>query len=98
MSTVEEDGGNEMKRSGKVTLMRLSLLVIAFFLTTGPAWTCPVCYGSTDASTIAGVNLAILALLGVTGSVLAGFGSFFLHIRKRSRMALNGSNDVPKKD
>jgi maltodextrin utilization protein YvdJ len=57
-----------------------------------------VCYGSTDASTIAGVNLAILALLGVTGSVLAGFGSFFLRIRKRSRMALDVPDDVPKKD
>jgi hypothetical protein len=87
-----------MKRSGRVVLMKLSLLAFAFFLSAGPVWACPVCYGSTDASTIAGVNLAILALLGVTGSVLAGFGSFFLHIRKRSKMALSGSNDVPKKD
>lgn len=85
-----------MKRPGRPIFTKLSLL--AFFLTTGSAWACPVCYGSTDASTIAGVNLAILALLGVTGSVLAGFGSFFLRIRKRSRMALDVPDDVPKKD
>jgi hypothetical protein len=97
-STVDKDGGNEMKRLEKLTLTRLPIILLAFFLMTGPAWACPVCYGSTDPSTIAGVNLAILALLGVTGSVLAGFGSFFLHIRKRSRMALRGSNDVPKRD
>ena len=87
-----------MKRSGKLLCTKHLLLVLAFILMAEPAWACPVCYGSTDALTIAGVNLAILALLGVTGSVLAGFASFFLYIRKRSKMALNGSADKSSKD
>jgi hypothetical protein len=87
-----------MRRAGRFARRRSPLLVLAFLLTIGSAQACPVCYGSTDASTIAGVNLAIFALLGVTGSVLAGFASFFLYIRKRSRMALGGSADVPNKD
>ena len=65
--------------------------MLASFFVMEPARACPVCYGVTDASTIAGVNLAIVALLGVTGSVLAGFASFFLFVRKRSRMVLDGS-------
>jgi hypothetical protein len=78
--------------------MRLLLLVFSSFFMTELAWACPVCYGASDSSTIAGVNFAILALLGVTGSVLAGFASFFLYIRKRSRMALNGSADLPSEN
>jgi hypothetical protein len=87
-----------MRRLRRAALTKLPLLVLAYFVTIVPAWGCPVCYGSTDASTIAGVNLAIVALLGVTGGVLAGFASFFLYIRKRSRMALGDSADVSNKD
>jgi hypothetical protein len=87
-----------MKRSGTFLWTRLLGFVLLSFLLTKPAWACPVCYGVSDASTIAGVNFAILALLGVTGSVLAGFASFFLYIRKRSRMVLNGSVHSPSKN
>lgn len=83
--------GTMMRRSRVFRRVKLLLLVFSSLLMTEPAWACPVCYGVTDASTIAGVNFAILALLGVTGSVLAGFASFFLYVRKRSRIMLNDS-------
>jgi hypothetical protein len=70
-------------------------LVFSFVFVTEVAGACPVCYGASDPSTTAGLNFAILALLGITGSVLAGFASFFLYLRKRSKMALSGSSDVP---
>jgi hypothetical protein len=81
-----------MKPSARSLWTKLLGIVVVSFFVMEPARACPVCYGVTDASTIAGVNFAILALLGVTGSVLAGFASFFLYIRKRSRMMLDGSH------
>jgi len=87
-----------MKRDRTLLWTRLLCAVAVSIFIAEPAWACPVCYGASDASTIAGVNFAILALLGVTGSVLAGFASFFLYIRKRSRMTLNGSVDLPSEN
>ena len=83
--------GLMMRQSRVRSRVKLLFLVCSFLVVTESAGACPVCYGVTDASTIAGVNFAILALLGVTGSVLAGFASFFLYIRKRSRMVLDGT-------
>ena len=47
---------------------------------------CPVCYGAQDTSTAQSVNAAILSLLGVTGSVLGGFVTMFIRLRRRARM------------
>lgn len=76
----------------------LPLALLALILIPERVMACPVCYGASDSNIIAGVNLAILALLGITGGVLAGFASFFLYIRTRARMALNGSVDIPGKN
>jgi heme/copper-type cytochrome/quinol oxidase subunit 2 len=56
---------------------------------------CPVCYGATDSPMADGVNAAILVLIGITGSVLSGFVAFFVYLRKRSRMTLNGRMNLP---
>ena len=46
---------------------------------------CPVCYGAADSPSTQGMTAAIFSLLGVTGGVLAGFGTMFLRFRRRSR-------------
>jgi hypothetical protein len=48
------------------------------------ALSCPSCYGDVNSSETQGVQWAIFALLGVTGSVLVGMSAFFLYLRKRA--------------
>jgi hypothetical protein len=47
---------------------------------------CPACFGAVEGPIADGVKLAILALLGVTGSVLSGFVAFFVYLARRARM------------
>jgi hypothetical protein len=56
---------------------------------------CPVCYGASDSSMFAGMNFAILTLLGVTGMIFAGVVSFYFYMRKRIKMTLGGSVEPP---
>ena len=49
---------------------------------------CGSCYGAADSSATNGMNFAILSMLGITGSVLAGMASFFLFLRKRAKVYL----------
>lgn len=46
---------------------------------------CPVCYGASDSTSNAGMNTAILVLLGITGFVLGGFVTFFAMVWRRSK-------------
>ena len=64
----------------------LCALLIAGILEPQRALACPVCYGSADSPMLDGMNAAILALLGITGTVLACIGSFFVMMRKRSKI------------
>ena len=80
----------------KLTLRLLGLsLFVALVISTMPdlAQACGSCYGAADSSATSGMNFAILSMLGITGSVLAGLASFFLFLRKRARVYLtsNGS-------
>ncbi len=45
---------------------------------------CATCFGKSDSRMAQGMNMGILALLAVIGSVLAGVVSFFVHVAKRS--------------
>ena len=67
-------------------------LLVIFF--TDAAFSCPVCYGETDAHTASAVNSAIISLLIVVGTVLSFFASMFLHWRKR--MKLSQAGDEPQ--
>jgi protein-S-isoprenylcysteine O-methyltransferase Ste14 len=66
----------------------LILLVLVVVLTAIPATApaCPTCFSAPDSPTGDGVRLAVLSLLAVTGTVLAGFATLFLYIRKRSKL------------
>lgn len=50
-----------------------------------PAAACAVCYGDPDSAMSAGLNNAVLFLLGVVVLVQAGFVTLFLSIRRRAR-------------
>ena len=46
---------------------------------------CPVCYGANDSPMNAGMNSAIIVLLGITGFVLGGFVTFFAMVWRRMK-------------
>lgn len=72
------------------------LVGLSFLLLTGgyTAFSCPVCFGALDDPATNGLNIAIFTLLGVTGTVLAGFVTFFLKIRKLSRASATEKVDA----
>jgi hypothetical protein len=61
--------------------------VSAVILTPAVALACPVCFGATDSPIAGAVNLAIFALLGVTGAVLSGFVAFFIYLARKAKQA-----------
>ena len=70
----------------------LTLLIVGIFLLIPEFLSaCPSCYGAADAPMTEGMNMAILSLMGVTGSVLVAFVSFFVYLRKRARQLVDGS-------
>ena len=74
--------------------LTMSVLTVLLISTVSDlAFACGSCYGAADSSATSGMNFAILSMLGVTGSVLAGMASFFLFLRKRAKVYLtsNGS-------
>jgi heme/copper-type cytochrome/quinol oxidase subunit 2 len=78
----------------------LSLSALLLLLRATAALACPSCYGAQDSPMTAGMNTAILVMLGIIGGVLASFVTFFLYLWRRNRRrpaALSGraygSND-----
>ena len=59
-------------------------LIISFIImTVQSADACPVCVGDKNSTMTAGMNSAILAMLGITGVVLALFIAFFVTMWRR---------------
>ncbi len=54
---------------------------------------CATCFGAPDAPMTKGMNMAILTLLGVTGSVMGMAGTMFIVLRRRARMLKEKLND-----
>lgn len=77
-----------MKRSTILLVAFGTLMLTASF----DASACAVCFGRTDSRLAEGMNMGILALLAVIGSVLAGVVSFFVYVAKRS--AANAAEDA----
>jgi hypothetical protein len=67
--------------------MRQILITLAIVATPRAAFACPVCFGQSDSPMALGTNMAIFFMLGVTGSVLAGFGAFFIYLMRRAKLA-----------
>jgi hypothetical protein len=51
------------------------------------AWACPVCFRMDDGPVSDGVRAAIVVLMGVTTTVLAGFAVFIRGFMQRERTA-----------
>ncbi|MBH31226.1 MAG: hypothetical protein CMG71_04450 [Candidatus Marinimicrobia bacterium] len=59
---------------------------IVIFLIPQVSRACSVCFGMPSEKSIAqGLDLAIVLLIGVTGTVLGGVASFFIYMRRRSK-------------
>lgn len=67
-----------MSRTGLTTL---------FLVAPRAVLACPVCFGQNDSPMANAMNLGILAMLVVVAGVLASFASFFIHLRRRARLA-----------
>ena len=65
-----------------------SLLLLAAMALPQTALACAACYGASDSPLAKGMNMGILFLLGVIGSVLVGITAFFVFVaRNAARLA-----------
>jgi hypothetical protein len=78
--------------------VRYVVAVIAAFVALAPEslLACPVCFGKLDGPLADGANKAVLALLGITISVLAAFATFFIYLVRRARMFEKAADTVPE--
>jgi len=80
----------------KRLILILLLLVLLCVIAAQSASACPVCYTDPNSQTSNAVSYAVVALLGVTGSVLSGLVGVFLFLRRRAKkMTLDGTIDYP---
>ena len=56
------------------------------------ALACPVCFGQTDSPLASATNMGIIAMLGIVGSVLAGFAAFIVYLNRRARLVASGAD------
>ena len=69
-------------------MIRIVLMsIVVWGLSPGLLFACPVCFTATDSPAATGMSMAILAMLGVTGVVLASFGAFFVYLMRQGRAA-----------
>jgi hypothetical protein len=68
-------------------VVRYIVAMAAAGVALAPEWAlaCPVCFGALDGPLADGANKAVLALLGITISVLAAFATFFVYLVRRAR-------------
>ena len=67
--------------------MRHTLFTLLVLAAPRAAFACPVCFGQSDSPMAWGVNMGIVVMLAVTGGVLAGFATFFVHLMRRAHLA-----------
>jgi hypothetical protein len=64
---------------------RLFATAVLLFLASEAAFACPVCFQVEDSAAAQGVRAAVLVLVGVTVTVLSGFGAFVWRFWRRSQ-------------
>ena len=75
----------------------VALLAVMMLAVPRAALACPVCFGQSDSPMAWAMNTGILFMLLVVGGVLAGFGSFFVHLVRRARLAeVAGSTEAER--
>ena len=66
-------------------LRTATLIIFAKIAISSAALACPSCYGAADSPMTAGMNTAILVMLGIIGFVLVAISTFFGWVWRRSR-------------
>lgn len=61
----------------------LASVVMLFGVPQNTVHACAVCFGAADSSQTAGMNMAMITLLGVTGTVFCGIGACIFTFRRR---------------
>ena len=79
-----------MPRTQRARLIGV-LIASVLILVPRVACACPVCFGENDSPLALGINYGILAMLGIIGVLWVAFGSFFIYLRRRARLAETGS-------
>jgi len=82
------------KRAASSGWLAVPMALIAAVALSEPAAACAVCYGAEDSAMTAGMNNAILLLLGVVALVQGGFVALFLSFRQRARQARSQGKDL----
>ena len=73
----------------------LALLLLAVLALPQSASACAACYGASDSPLAQGMNMGILFLLGVIGSVLVGITAFFIFVARNSaRLAAAAQSQI----
>jgi hypothetical protein len=62
----------------------VAVVTLAFLASPHSALACSACYGASDSPLAQGMNMGILFLLGVIGSVLAAITAFFIFVARNS--------------
>ena len=75
-------------------MMRTTLFTSLLLATPRAALACPVCFGQSDSPMAWGMQMGIFAMLVVTGGVLVGFASFFVHLIRRARLVDESGSKV----
>ena len=86
-TTPSLDGARRSASTALVGVVVASVLL----LVPRAAFACPVCFGQNDSPLALGINYGILAMLGVIGVLWVAFGSFFIYLRRRARLAETGA-------
>ena len=73
-------------------------VILAAIVSSEPASACAVCYGADDSAMTAGMNNAILMLLGVVVVVQGSFVALFLSLRQRARQARSRGKELQPPD
>lgn len=73
--------------------MFLHLILLAALLLPQLSWACAVCYGSPQDPVVQSLNVSVLFLLAVIGSVLVLFAAFFIRLWRLEKLH---SKDVRK--
>jgi len=73
-----------MKTKLRSIVLFQKIIILVIFILPVVGFSCEVCRGNPDSALAAGMDMAILTLLGVIGCVLSGFVSFFLYLKRKS--------------
>ena len=83
--------GIDRDRRSRSTMLVGVLVTCVLVAAPRVAFACPVCFGENDSPLALGINYGILAMLGVIGVLWVAFGSFFIYLRRRARLAETGA-------